>query len=57
MIRRIDPPAAVVSAIVAVLGLLGVMDEWGMTADDVATVTGIAMAIAATVRSVLDRKG
>lgn len=54
--KRPDVPAALVSAVVAALGAAGVMTAWGLTADDVATLLGILMAIAATVRELVARK-
>lgn len=47
-----DPVAAIVSAAVAILGVLGVVDRLGLSGDDVAVITGAVMTIAATVRTV-----
>lgn len=53
--RRVDPPAAVVSLLVAALGALGLLEQWGLSADDVALICGAVLSIAATARALLDR--
>lgn len=55
--RRVDPPAAVVSLAVALLGAFGLLESWGLTADDVALIVGAAMSAAATARAVIEGRG
>ena len=57
---RIPPPphipAAVVSWVVFGLGAAGIMDRWGLTADDVAALLGFALGAAATAYAVIERR-
>lgn len=50
-LKRPDPPAALVSVVIAVLGYLGLVAEFGLTADDVAAMLGSLMTAAALVRA------
>lgn len=49
-------PAAVVSWVVFGLGAAGIMDRWGLTADDVAALLGFALGAVATAFAVIERR-
>lgn len=51
-----DPVAALVASVVALLGASSLVSRLGLTADDVALLGGLVLAIAATVRVYLARR-
>jgi hypothetical protein len=53
--KSLDPSAALVSSLVMLAGFLGLMERWGLTADDVAALLGAAMTVAAILRRPLER--
>lgn len=51
-----DPVAALIASVVAVLGALGLLTRWGLSADEVAQIGGAALALAAAIRMFLDAR-
>lgn len=49
-------PAATVAWAIAALGLAGIVDRLGLTADDVAAILGILLGTASSIYAVLERR-
>ena len=49
-------PASAVAWAVSALGALGIMDAWGLTADDVAMVLGAAFGLVSAIYAIHARK-
>lgn len=54
--RHQDPIAVVLSSVVGILGALGLIERAGLTGDQVAEILGFAVAIVASIRTVVERR-
>lgn len=51
-----DPLAAIIANLIGVLGVLGLLSKWGMTADQAAMIGGFVLGIAAAIRTIYNRQ-
>jgi hypothetical protein len=49
-------PAATVAWVIAALGMAGLVDRLGLTADDVAAILGILLGTASSIYAVIERR-
>ena len=56
-LKKPDPPAALVGAVLAIAGVFNVAASLGITADELAVVLGSLFTIAASVRAWVNREG
>lgn len=50
-----DPFAALISATIGVLGVLGLLSKWGISSDQAAMLGGFALSAAAAIRTIYNR--
>lgn len=55
-LKASDPSASVIGAVVAICGTFGLLEEWGLTADELAIVIGALGSIAAGARAWVEAK-